>query len=36
MNIGNWIYGNGGNIGIGTGANLNRRLVIDSGIANIS
>ena len=32
LNIGNWIYGNNGNIGVGTGANLNNRLVIDSGI----
>jgi hypothetical protein len=36
LNIGNWIYGNNGNIGIGTGANISTRLTIDSGANNTS
>lgn len=37
LNIGNWIYGSGGNIGIGTGGTaLTARLTLDSGTNNIS
>lgn len=36
LNIGGWIYGSGGNIGIGTGTNLLSKFTIDSGIANDS
>jgi hypothetical protein len=36
LSIGNWIYGSGGNIGIGTGSNLTTKLIVDSGINNIS
>ena len=38
LNIGNWIYGSGGNIGIGTGASaaLTSRLNVDGGTANVS
>ncbi len=36
LNIGNWIYGNGGNIGVGTGSSLTSKFTIDSGVANVS
>ena len=37
LNIGNWIYGSGGNIGIGTGGTaITAKFTIDSGTNNIS
>jgi hypothetical protein len=32
LNIGNWIYGNNGNIGLGTGAGITTRLLVDGQI----
>lgn len=37
LNIGNWIYGSGGNIGIGTGGTaITAKLTLDSGTANLA